>query len=180
VFAVSAKRYLRVEACLHVRDDAFPRIGNPSFISSNLQEHIYHDNARRTIIAAAAALALTFSMSGCERAGPNGADADEGARNEETARRFAEEVFSTGNYAYIDAVASPDFVEHMPAPQYKPGIEGLKGWIPQIRQAQIVSRLSYQGSRSATADNVLRDCGQADIRIHDGPNKTAGNQGDAG
>jgi steroid delta-isomerase-like uncharacterized protein len=125
----------RVAACLHARDGAFLRIGVPSFIYSNLQEHTMHNHARGTFIAAAAALALTFGVSGCEQSGADGANADEVTRNEETARRFAEEVFGKGNYAYIDSAVSPDFVEHTPAPQYKPGIEGLKEWIPQMRQA---------------------------------------------
>ncbi len=49
-------------------------------------------------------------------------------------RRFAE-VFASGDIDALDELVDPDFVEHNPAPGQGPGIQGLKDWLRDFRQA---------------------------------------------
>ena len=45
----------------------------------------------------------------------------------ELARRFTEECWDRSDVSVLDAIMSPDFVDHDPAPGQGPGREGYKG-----------------------------------------------------
>lgn len=49
-------------------------------------------------------------------------------------RRFAE-IFASGKVDALDELVDPGFVEHNPAPGQGPGLQGLKDWIRDYRNA---------------------------------------------
>lgn len=49
--------------------------------------------------------------------------------------RWASEVASAGLYDVLDEILAPGFVDHDPAPDQGPGIEGLKGFFKTMRSA---------------------------------------------
>lgn len=49
--------------------------------------------------------------------------------------RWGAEVASAGNYDVLDEILAPDFVDHDPAPDQGPGIEGLKAFFLKMRSA---------------------------------------------
>jgi predicted ester cyclase len=49
--------------------------------------------------------------------------------------RWGAEVASSGNYDVLDEILAPGFVDHDPAPDQGPGIEGLKGFFRKMRSA---------------------------------------------
>lgn len=49
--------------------------------------------------------------------------------------RWGAEVASAGNYDVLDEILAPSFVDHDPAPDQGPGIDGLKGFFRQMRSA---------------------------------------------
>ena len=50
-------------------------------------------------------------------------------------KRWGEEVASAGNYDVLDEILAPNFVDHDPAPDQGPGIEGMKGFFRTMRSA---------------------------------------------
>lgn len=50
-------------------------------------------------------------------------------------QRWGAEVASAGNYDVLDAILAPGFVDHDPAPDQGPGIDGLKGFFRTMRAA---------------------------------------------
>jgi steroid delta-isomerase-like uncharacterized protein len=50
-------------------------------------------------------------------------------------RRWGSEVASSGRYDVLDEILASDFVDHDPAPDQGPGIEGLKGFFQTMRSA---------------------------------------------
>lgn len=49
--------------------------------------------------------------------------------------RWGAEVASAGNYDVLDEILDPGFVDHDPAPDQGPGIDGLKGFFRTMRAA---------------------------------------------
>lgn len=49
--------------------------------------------------------------------------------------RWGAEVASAGRYDVLDEILAPGFVDHDPAPDQAPGIEGLKGFFRTMRAA---------------------------------------------
>ena len=49
--------------------------------------------------------------------------------------RWGAEVASAGRYEVLDEILAPNFVDHDPAPDQAPGIEGLKGFFKTMREA---------------------------------------------
>lgn len=49
--------------------------------------------------------------------------------------RWGAEVASAGNYDVLDEILAPGFVDHDPAPDQGPGIDGLKGFFRNMRSA---------------------------------------------
>ena len=49
--------------------------------------------------------------------------------------RWGKEVASAGHYDVLDEILAPGFVDHDPAPDQAPGIEGLKGFFQTMRTA---------------------------------------------
>jgi steroid delta-isomerase-like uncharacterized protein len=49
--------------------------------------------------------------------------------------RWGAEVASAGRYDVLDEILAPAFVDHDPAPDQAPGIEGLKGFFQTMRSA---------------------------------------------
>lgn len=49
--------------------------------------------------------------------------------------RWGAEVASAGNYDALDEILAPNFVDHDPAPDQGPGIDGLKGFFRTMRSA---------------------------------------------
>ena len=57
-------------------------------------------------------------------------------RNAEIGRRYFEEVWNRGNVAALDALLTPDYINHTPStPNPPPGPEGLKPIVLAIRHA---------------------------------------------
>jgi steroid delta-isomerase-like uncharacterized protein len=50
-------------------------------------------------------------------------------------QRWGSEVASAGRYDVLDEILASDFVDHDPAPDQGPGIEGLKGFFQTMRSA---------------------------------------------
>jgi predicted ester cyclase len=50
-------------------------------------------------------------------------------------KRWGAEVASQGRYDVLDEILAPNFVDHDPAPEQGPGIEGLKGFFRTMRSA---------------------------------------------
>ena len=50
-------------------------------------------------------------------------------------QRWGAEVASAGKYDVLDEILSPNFIDHDPAPDQGPGIEGLKGFFREMRSA---------------------------------------------
>lgn len=50
-------------------------------------------------------------------------------------KRWGAEVASAGRYEVLDEILAPSFVDHDPAPDQGPGIEGLKGFFRTMRSA---------------------------------------------
>jgi predicted ester cyclase len=50
-------------------------------------------------------------------------------------KRWGSEVASAGDYDVLDEILAPGFVDHDPAPDQGPGIEGLKGFFRTMRSA---------------------------------------------
>jgi predicted ester cyclase len=50
-------------------------------------------------------------------------------------QRWGAEVASCGNYDVLDEILAPGFVDHDPAPDQGPGIDGLKGFFRKMRSA---------------------------------------------
>jgi steroid delta-isomerase-like uncharacterized protein len=50
-------------------------------------------------------------------------------------QRWGSEVASSGRYDVLDEILASDFVDHDPAPDQGPGIEGLKGFFQTMRSA---------------------------------------------
>ena len=50
-------------------------------------------------------------------------------------QRWGAEVASAGKYEVLDEILAPNFVDHDPAPDQEPGIEGLKGFFRTMREA---------------------------------------------
>jgi steroid delta-isomerase-like uncharacterized protein len=55
--------------------------------------------------------------------------------NLDATHRWGAEVASAGNYNVLDEILAPHFVDHDPAPDQGPGIEGLKGFFRTMRTA---------------------------------------------
>ena len=55
--------------------------------------------------------------------------------NKASASRFLEEVINKGNFAFIDELSSPNFVDHSAPPGAPPTPEGLKGFMAMFRAA---------------------------------------------
>lgn len=49
--------------------------------------------------------------------------------------RWGAEVASAGRYEVLDEILAPTFLDHDPAPDQAPGIEGLKGFFQTMRAA---------------------------------------------
>lgn len=49
--------------------------------------------------------------------------------------RWGAEVASAGHYEVLDEILAPNFVDHDPAPDQEPGIDGLKGFFQTMRAA---------------------------------------------
>lgn len=49
--------------------------------------------------------------------------------------RWGAEVASAGQYNVLDEILSPSFIDHDPAPDQGPGIDGLKGFFQKMRAA---------------------------------------------
>ena len=49
--------------------------------------------------------------------------------------RWGAEVASAGRYDVLDEILAPNFVDHDPAPDQGPGVEGLKGFFQTMRSA---------------------------------------------
>lgn len=49
--------------------------------------------------------------------------------------KWGAEVASAGRYDVLDEILAPEFVDHDPAPDQGSGIEGLKGFFRQMRDA---------------------------------------------
>ncbi len=47
-------------------------------------------------------------------------------KNKAAVRRWIDEVFNKGNLTVVDELVDPDWVDHNPVPDQKPGIEGAK------------------------------------------------------
>lgn len=50
-------------------------------------------------------------------------------------KRWGAEVASAGRFDVLDEILAPSFVDHDPAPDQGPGIEGLKGFFRTMRTA---------------------------------------------
>jgi predicted ester cyclase len=55
--------------------------------------------------------------------------------NKANGRRFIEEVVNRGNLAVADELAAPNFVDHSVPAGVPPTLEGLKGFLTQLRAA---------------------------------------------
>lgn len=64
--------------------------------------------------------------------------------NKAKMRQFYEEVVQNGNFARFDELASPNFVDHDPAPGQAPGAEGIKQFFTALRAALSDLRVSVE------------------------------------
>lgn len=55
--------------------------------------------------------------------------------NKAKARRFYSEVMQQGNWATLDELVAPDFVDHQPAPGQAAGSAGIKQFVTGLRAA---------------------------------------------
>ena len=55
--------------------------------------------------------------------------------NKAKMRQFYEEVVQNGNFAMLEELAAPNFVDHNPAPGQAPGAEGIKQFFTALRAA---------------------------------------------
>ena len=62
--------------------------------------------------------------------------------NKAKMRQFYEEVVQKGNFAMLDELAAPHFVDHNPAPGQAPGAEGIKQFFTAMRAAVTGLRVS--------------------------------------
>ena len=85
-----------------------------------------------------------------------------GEENKELVRRFFEEVSNEGHLERIPEMVAPDFVNHNPAPEASPGMEGLNQGITMLRTGlpdfhteiedifaegdRVVARLTFSGT----------------------------------
>jgi len=53
--------------------------------------------------------------------------------NKAKMRKFYEEVVQNGNFAMLDELTAPDFVDHNPGPGQAPGAEGIKQFFTTMR-----------------------------------------------
>jgi steroid delta-isomerase-like uncharacterized protein len=65
---------------------------------------------------------------------PGGMTAEE-TNNAALAREFVEKVFAQGDTAYLRAFTDPNYVEHNPAPNQQPGVDGLVKMVVEWRNA---------------------------------------------
>jgi len=64
--------------------------------------------------------------------------------NKAKMRKFYEEVVQNGNFAMLDELAAPDFVDHNPGPGQAPGAEGIKQFFTAMRAAVTDLRVSVE------------------------------------
>jgi steroid delta-isomerase-like uncharacterized protein len=55
--------------------------------------------------------------------------------NKASARRFVDEVVNRGNFAVLDELTGPNFVDHSAPPGVPPTIEGGKAFFAMLREA---------------------------------------------
>lgn len=71
------------------------------------------------------AITITVALSSCMSPDNKMATDDRASKNIEVQRKFTEEVFNKHNFAIIDSLVAPDYVEHCAA-GYSPDRAGLK------------------------------------------------------
>ena len=64
--------------------------------------------------------------------------------NKAKMRRFYEEVIEKGNFAVLEELAAPHFMDHNPAPGQAPGAEGIKQFFTAMREAVTGLRVSIE------------------------------------
>jgi predicted ester cyclase len=64
--------------------------------------------------------------------------------NKAKMRQFYEEVVQDGNFARLDDLVVPNFVDHDPAPGQAPGAEGIKQFFAALRAAVSDLRVSVE------------------------------------
>lgn len=64
--------------------------------------------------------------------------------NKAKMQQFYEEVVEKGNFAMLDKLAAPNFVDHNPAPGQAPGAEGIKQFFTAMRAAVTGLRVSVE------------------------------------
>ena len=64
--------------------------------------------------------------------------------NKAKMRRFAEEVVQNGNFAVLDELVAPNFVDHNPGPGQAPGAEGIKQFFTAMHAAVSDLRVSVE------------------------------------
>ena len=64
--------------------------------------------------------------------------------NKAKMRKLYEEVVQNGNFAMLDELAAPDFVDHNPGPGQAPGSEGIKQFFTAMRAAVSDLRVSVE------------------------------------
>jgi steroid delta-isomerase-like uncharacterized protein len=72
------------------------------------------------------AIAITAAFSACMPSGNKTATDDRASKNQETMRKFTEEVINKHNVAMVDSLVAPDYMEHCLDPGYTPDRSGLK------------------------------------------------------
>lgn len=97
---------------------------------------------RRAFLFFIAAGAMALVVPGCtpdasDDAGKGDSTATSGgdaaSANEETARRFYDEVLNKGNVDLIDSLVAADFIDHTPSPGQDSTVAGLKKWVSEMR-----------------------------------------------
>lgn len=66
------------------------------------------------------------------------------ADNKAKLQRFYEEVVGKGNFALVDELAAPHFLDHNPAPGQAPGAEGIRQFFMALRAAVTGLRVSIE------------------------------------
>ena len=64
--------------------------------------------------------------------------------NKAKMREFYEEVVQNGDFAKLDELAAPNFVDHNPGPGQAPGAEGVKQFFTAMRAAVSDLRVSVE------------------------------------
>lgn len=72
------------------------------------------------------AIAITAAFSACMSPGNKSGAGERASKNMEVQRKFTEEIFNKHNFAMIDSLVAPDYVEHDMEPGYSPDRTGLK------------------------------------------------------